>query len=88
MKTLLLLKLEDINCSITGRHLTITTDDGTMLNFTREAAEELHADISTYLSGMDLELDTEIRDNNGNVVCTQPKTEIRDDDGNLIGSQG
>lgn len=88
MKTLLLLKLEDINCSITGHHLSITTVDGTVLNLTREAAKELHADISSYLSGMKHELGTEIRDNNGNVVCTHPKTEIRDKDGTLLGSQG
>lgn len=50
MKTLLLVTKEDITCSINGEHFEITAVDGTIINLTKEAIDELVADyISLYI---------------------------------------
>jgi hypothetical protein len=45
MTTVILLTLEDINCTSMGEHFEITTKEGLKINLTPEAALELQDDI-------------------------------------------
>lgn len=55
MINVFLLTLEDINTRIVGNHLEIVTVEGTVLNFTKEAIEELKIDIDIYLNQLKID---------------------------------